>query len=137
MKLARKLFMVLTVILTSVAFTGNVSAAKTGGTEAYVPHEGGSCTYSYYWTESEVEYLFHQKSNYTEWTAWASLALGPAGWVATSLILGGTSLGSSNTADWINQAYYKDTGVRICHDGLEREDYYNAAYYTGLMRYFY
>lgn len=109
---------------------------------------GGTCSgydYSYYYDENEIEDLFHQKSNYTTITGFLSLALAGAGGLAVSGtayasgLFGGVSLGLSQNADWINKAYYKDTGLLICHDGLEADDstYNNDAYYVNLNRFYY
>ncbi|WP_143544207.1 hypothetical protein [Salimicrobium humidisoli] len=147
-KLHKKFLSVISVLLMVMLLpiSGTVSAA-TVGTNAYVPSgPGTSCPNSYYLTENEVEEMYHSKSNYESAAGWASLIFGGASYfvasgalAVSSGLLGGASLGSSSTANWINEAYYKDTGVLFCHEGLEKDTstVINDAYYENPHRYYY
>lgn len=145
----KKIFISLSSLILVLSLSVSSVSASGFGTDAVEPiRDGGTCSgqkYSYYMTESEIELLFHQKKNYETFGGWASFALGVIGIASTSMaisgasaIFGGATLGSAANGDWVNQAYYKDTGMLLCHDGLQVISYSpNQATYVNVNRYFY
>ncbi|MCP3033432.1 hypothetical protein LF817_19080 [Halobacillus sp. A1] len=125
----------------AVLVLGFSTSASASGPISYadVPSDpGANCEHSNYLTASEVNELYHGKSDYDSLTEWLTYGSGIAGFWLTGAILGGASLGQGSTGDWINTAHTEGTGVLLCHEGLEQADTYNnQAYYKNPTRYYY